>query len=403
MPERFKRRRKQIPGGYIARDPLFNREGRFLDLVEGQVPYYIWNDYEEIKKEIIATPRGGYLYGGEEEGTRQGEADIRRMHNISDKPFVLFAPGTHEILERLITRVLPDLGEFNIKAVPPYFPEVYNFANSSVAVKSGITISKTDTYLMPVSKNQSPTADAIHRMIREVNELPTRRDYAVYASGVNSFTGEIVPTDLWHELADATNKKKVLFIADEAVDDARPLEESLIKQTEINDRLIILRSPSKIAGLADERVAYAVGSENFREDYANQQRIFNLNWWQRGVVNRIFDPDVYLPRVEDMLKHTRFINDILKEEFENRNIKYFPFSRNVPFFAIAGDDVGLYNRLITSGVAGLSGAKYNLTHGQLSEKDIRFAHMYGREVQPFIHILSDALKNRPRTYFALDQ
>lgn len=389
----------RTPAGYIDRDPDLTTAVRIIDLVEGQAPHLPWPEYDKIIREI-PSEHAEYGYSNVEHDTRPAVGNIHGMWSLDTESYVLLAPGSHQIIRETITEVIPGFeGKYTIKGVGPHFPEVERFATSPAAKKAGTRYVATETYLNPIANDQSPSADAVFKMIRELEEIPAKRHIFVYASGVNSFTGEMVPTDVWHKLAAVCNKKDFYFMADEAVDDVRPMEESLIHKISEQRKTLILRSPSKVAGIGDDRLAYAIGSSDWENMFFPAKGVFDLNWFQKALANRIFDPEIYIPRIEEMKAHTGFLKGILLEELQKKDVKIYPTSPETPFFAISGPDVGFYNRLVRIGVAGVSGGKYKETNPRLSERDVRFAVPNGKDIPEFAYRVGEAWNTRPKTYF----
>jgi histidinol-phosphate aminotransferase len=111
--------------------------------------------------------------------------------------------------------------------------------------------------------------------VQQLKELLSERPRILAVANPDQPTGSVVPREQLLELAAAARKSDTLFIIDEAYYPFYP--ESAIELINDFDNVVILRTFSKVGGLAGLRVGYLVGSHDVVDAVSRVRGSFEVN------------------------------------------------------------------------------------------------------------------------------
>ena len=254
---------------------------------------------------------------------------LNKKYDFLTKDHLLFGNGTCELIElmvRTFTRA-PDHILTSEKAFIIY---------KLVGEAHGCHVD-----LVPL-KNFTFDLKAFKKKVSDQTKL-------IFIANPNNPTGTHVNEAELLSFLKAMAQKKVLIVLDEAYYEyARgkdyPDGISLLDQFK---NLVILRTFSKIYGLAGLRIGYAVAHPEIIH-YMNKVRApFNVNSMaQRAACAALDDNDF----VEKSLKTNREGQEYLYDQFKKMGIFYLPSSTNFVFIDTEKDSLQIYQQLLREGV-----------------------------------------------------
>ena len=169
----------------------------------------------------------------------------------------------------------------------------------------------------------------------------------VYLANPNNPTGTLVAHDELRAFVEAL-APGVLCVLDEAYAEyAEPEPEGIALVRAGHERLCVLRTFSKVYGLAALRVGYAVASPEIADALDRVRPIFNVNQpAQEAARASLHETEAVARRIA----HTREAREQLYETLVNAGLEPIPSHGNFVYADVAdGDGDGLADRLLHAG------------------------------------------------------
>lgn len=186
----------------------------------------------------------------------------------------------------------------------------------------------------------------------------TKKTKLIFIANPNNPTGTYVNKK---EVEDFLKKlpKNVVVVFDEAYLEFVDKDDfpDTLEYLKVNPNIIILRTFSKIYGLAGLRVGFGIASPEFVSVFNCIRQPFNINSLaQVAAIAAISD--------QDFVKNTAFQNisgkKYLYDELEKLNIEYIPSVTNFILFKVKGSGIELCKKLLYKGVIVRDMEQYNL-------------------------------------------
>jgi histidinol-phosphate aminotransferase len=173
------------------------------------------------------------------------------------------------------------------------------------------------------------------------------RTRIIWLANPNNPTATIYKREAWERLL-ARVPDHVVIVADEAYFEfvRDPDYPNALEYLAAQPRLIVLRTFSKIFGLAGLRVGYGVAHPEMVNLLNNVRQPFNINLLAQAAVMAAMDDAEYVRRT---LEVNAAGIEYLEREFRRLGVPYVPTQGNF-FMADVDDGVKVYNALLRKGV-----------------------------------------------------
>lgn len=209
----------------------------------------------------------------------------------------------------------------------------------------------------------------------EMAKKVTDKTKIIFIANPNNPTGTINTVTEFDSLMNKI-PEKVMVVVDEAYFEyvTSPYYPDTMRHLIEGRNILILRTFSKIYGLAGLRIGYGITKKEFVDEMNKVRQPFNTNSLaQVGALAALSD----YRHVEDSKKINEEGKRYLYKEFDSMGIKYLPTEANFIYIEIEGDAFELYNRLLKEGVIIRPMGKRNLriTIG-LPEENKRFIEAF---------------------------
>jgi histidinol-phosphate aminotransferase len=180
-----------------------------------------------------------------------------------------------------------------------------------------------------------------------MGELVDQHTRVLWLANPNNPTGTIYQRGAWERLL-ARLPDHVVIVADEAYFEfvRDPDYPNALNYLEQHPKLIVLRTFSKIFGLAGLRVGYGVAHPEMVNLLNNVRQPFNINLLAQAAVLAAMDDDEYVRRT---LEVNLAGIDYLEREFRRLEIPFVPTKANF-FLVDVGDGLKVFNALLRKGV-----------------------------------------------------
>ena len=272
------------------------------------------------------------------------------VKNNVRKDNILMAAGSTEVLDLVLKYAANQQGNF-VLAYP-----TYSYWSDTI-IRSGL-----ERKIVPLTKEKQVDLPA---MLKAIN-AETR---FVYICNPNNPTGTVCERN---ELLRFVNEasKQTLVIVDEAYIDFTT-ETSLVSEAVQNKNLVVVRTFSKIYGLAGARVGYMVAHSRTMEKVAAMQS------WNNGSITV-----VSAAAAMASLSDTKFVSDTYKlnekarqytmDQLKQLNITCIPSSTNFVYFSLDKYKYDYFRRLKDNHISGTGiyedeGSWTRITIGTLPE------------------------------------
>ncbi len=212
------------------------------------------------------------------------------------------------------------------------------------------------------------------------------RTRVVWLANPNNPTGTIYRREAWERLL-ARMPDHVVIVADEAYFEfvRDPGYPNALNYLEAQPRLIVLRTFSKIFGLAGLRVGYGVAHPEMVNLLNNVRQPFNINLLAQAAVMAGLDDDEHVRRTLEV--NAQGI-EYLEREFKRLGIQFVPTQGNF-FLVEVGDGVKVFNALLRQGVI------VRPMHGYRFPRHVRISVGLPEENRKLIAALESVLGKRP--------
>lgn len=287
---------------------------------------------------------------------------LAQKHNVG-ADHILLGAGSTEIIDLVVRFAATNKGNLVI-ADPSYSNWI------GTAKKQGLRVIK-----VPLNAQKAIDLPAMQKAI-----LPDTR--LVYLCNPNNPTGTICDrTQLLNFVNEATQKAVVLV--DEAYLDFCP-QESLSALTLENKNLIVVKTFSKLYGLAGARIGYAIGHRSTLD------QLSALQSWPNGAVS-VVSVSAALASLQDekFIKETYDLNQKVKQytvaQLERLNILCIPSHTNFIYFSLANYKRDYFRQLndqhiIATSIYEEAGLWTRITIGTRAEME-KFVGVLGAEIR----------------------
>jgi len=219
-----------------------------------------------------------------------------------------------------------------------------------------------------------PLKEGRHDLMEMVNRV-TDKTRMVFIANPNNPTGRI-NTRKEFDLMMETIPERVLVVVDEAYYEyvTSPDYPDTIRYLRDGRNIIILRTFSKIYGLAGLRIGYGITKKEFVEEMNKVRQPFNTNSLaQIGALAALSDSE----HVREGKRVNEEGKNYLYKNLDIMGVRYFPTEANFIYMELEEDVLGVYNRLLREGVIVRPVGERNLrvTIG-LSEENKRFIEAF---------------------------
>lgn len=249
---------------------------------------------------------------------------IQNKYKINN---VVWGSGSEDLIIR-INSLLKDLGKIGI--VVPNFYRTIETANDYLKIKSSIV------------------ADSLYSNID--TSLINNKLKALWISNPNPITGKLYRRE---QLIDSIKKHhKILFIIDEsAIDFIDNVEDnSLIKVAQKENNLIVLRSFSKLYGLAGMRAGFMTGKAKIIKKIKAAGLTFPINGLAEYLITTTIKNNKIINKIKKKIKTNKLIIENLLSK--NKNIIINKSSTNCIFIKHRKNNI--YKNLINSKIIALN-------------------------------------------------
>lgn len=242
---------------------------------------------------------------------------------------IMVGAGTEGILYSLFQAIL-DEGDEVVYPVPTY--QLYRLA---------ATAAGADCVEVPLGKDLNMNVDLILSAC-------TERTKAVVLCNPNNPTGTIVPRADLLKLAAQLEGRQILLIIDEAYADyvVDPLYLNGVDLFRQLGTVAILRTFSKVYGMAGLRVGYAIASKPVVEAFAKVRRVFDVTHIGQAAATAALGQDNYITEVrEKTLAEKIRMNQALSD----MGIRSYPTQTNFLLLQVPRAEE-IYRELLKNGV-----------------------------------------------------
>jgi histidinol-phosphate aminotransferase len=209
--------------------------------------------------------------------------------------------------------------------------------------------SGADPVRVPLGAGRSADLDALLAACgRDRRSMRRGTAKVVFLANPNNPTGVLTPAADIRAFADAM-PPGVLLVLDEAYAEyADPPPECVQLVRDGREGVCVLRTFSKVFGLAALRVGYAVASPQIADALDRVRPIFNVNQpAQEAALASLHEDDAVAMRVE----HTRGAREMLRETLAQAGLDAQPSQANFVYADVpGGDGDGLADRLLREGI-----------------------------------------------------
>ncbi len=290
---------------------------------------------------------------------------LSKKHGVSMEQ-ILIGSGGEQIL-KLIAHTLVNEGDEVIFGAPSF--ALYDIMSSHIGAKC---------ISLPLTEDFRHDLKAFEEHLNEKTKI-------VYICNPNNPTGNIMPKA---ELLDFISKlpESVVLMLDEAYFEYAIHDPEYLDGLEIlKDRAntIILRTFSKVAGLAGLRIGYCFSSTEIIREMSKIKGVFNANRIGQMAAIASLDDDEHISNTIALNKRSL---DMMKEYFRNHNMKYVESHANFIFVDINQSSREAYIELQKRGVIIRPGFLWGF------ENYIRVSSGTIEQTEIFIKALDDIVK-----------
>ncbi len=152
----------------------------------------------------------------------------------------------------------------------------------------------------------------------------------VWLSRPNNPTGTLVPKQAIINLTRAHDK--AIVVCDEAyIEYVTEAEESLLSEATLPENLVVLRSFSKLHGIAGLRIGYAVTSPELANELRKLQLAFSVSSVAIAAATGALEDEVFQDRSRETARHARVL---LQQTFSGLGVAYLPSVCNFVSFEV---------------------------------------------------------------------
>ncbi len=192
-----------------------------------------------------------------------------------------------------------------------------------------------------------PCKDYRHDLLA-MAEAVTDKTKLVFICNPNNPTGTIVTKEELDEFMSKIEGKKVLVVLDEAYFEyvTDPQYPDGLDYFRRYGNVIVLRTFSKVYGLAGLRVGYGIAPREVVNAYFRVKEVFNVNVVAQAAALAALKEEKYVEEVRD--KTTRG-KEFLYAEFEKLGLEFVKSHTNFILVKVE-DSIGVFNKLLKKGI-----------------------------------------------------
>lgn len=227
------------------------------------------------------------------------------------------------------------------------------------------------------------TSDFKHDFKGFVNAV-TDKTKLVYVCNPNNPTGNIMTKEEVYYLADHL-PEHVVLVLDEAYFEYAIRNENYIDGLELLEKrpnTVILRTFSKVAGLAGLRVGYCMSSPEIITEMKKIKGVFNSNRIAQKAAIASLDDQEHIDKTVDLNYKTL---DTMIKYFESKNLSYVPSNTNFIFVNVGKDSRMVFTELMKRGVVIRPGFLWGF------DEYIRVSTGTEEQIDKFINALDEIL------------
>jgi histidinol-phosphate aminotransferase len=250
----------------------------------------------------------------------------------------------------------------NLHQIPSDFFLIGNGSEELIRLMARAFISNGDEALMadvtfPIYKSNCvieggtpvfvPVVEGTHDLSGFLNSI-NEKTKIIFICNPNNPTGTCVnPTELKSFIEKVPSN--ILVVLDEAYDEYMDLECKLdsIALLSNHPNLVILRTFSKIYGLAALRIGYGIMNPSVIEQVMKVKEVFNVNQLAQIAAVKALNDQAF---VQDCAEKNRTERTYLSEQLQMREISFFPSQTNFLFIHHLGDANKLNEQLLRAGL-----------------------------------------------------
>ena len=283
------------------------------------------------------------------------------------KEQIFIANGGEETL-RLIADTFINEGD---EAIIPY--PTFDIYNISVSIMGGKIVA------VPLKENMEYDLD---KMLEQINE----KTKLIYLCSPNNPTGNIIGKAQLFSFLDKV-PENIVIVLDEAYYEYARRNLDYPNGIEIlRDRknMIVMRTFSKVVGIAGVRIGYVVTSEEICRQMHKVKNTFTTNRLAQAAALAALEDDDYIEKVVDLNYEALAMMERLFEEYA---LEYVKSNANFVFVNIGIDSKTIFNDLMQRGII--------IRPGHIWGKNtwIRVSTGTLEDTQTFVNELRDLLKN----------
>jgi len=295
-----------------------------------------------VKKAIISALDGAYRYPDASFFTLK--AEVSKYYQV-DKEWLSFGNGSNEIIDLLI-RLFCNPGN-----------SILTSQYAFVAYKICAQVSRVKTIEVEMTTDMKFNLGEMAKSLRQnYNQIRL-----VFIANPNNPTGTYVSHDQLEEFIQEVKKyQNTMVVLDEAYNEFvraadYPRSIELMMKYE---NLIVMRTFSKVFGMAGLRLGTLIASPQWIELYNRIRNPFNVNILaQAAAVGAITDID-FIKRSQNHIWQSL---DYFYGKFEKLNLKYWPSQGNFILVDFAQEAAPIYEKLLAQGIIARPVAGFGLT------------------------------------------
>ncbi len=253
---------------------------------------------------------------------------LAEKYDLSPEQIVV-GNGGEEIL-KFVAQTFINEGDEAIMAVPSF-----GLYATSVSHMGGIPV------LIPL-KNYKHDFEAFIEKISNKTKL-------IFICNPNNPTGNIMTVEeinyLFKNISD-----EIVVVLDEAYYEyavKNPQYPDSLKILKERPNTIILRTFSKVAGLAGVRTGYALTSEQITNEMTKVKGVFNANRLAQVAAIAALDDEEHIERTVELNYKSM---TIMEKYFENNNLEYIKSNSNFIFVDVDMDSRVVFQKLLAQGI-----------------------------------------------------
>ncbi|KDR95439.1 histidinol-phosphate aminotransferase [Peptoclostridium litorale DSM 5388] len=292
--------------------------------------------------------------------------DIAGMYEV-DADQIFVGNGGEEIL-KLITGLFINPGDEAIMADP-----TFSLYESGVVHMGGTAVK------LPLKDHKHDFEGFVSR----VND----RTKLIFVCNPNNPTGNIMTSDEIEYLAKSI-PEHVVLVLDEAYYEYAKRNRNYPESIDIlrkRPNTIILRTFSKVAGLAGVRMGYALTSKDIAAEVGKIRGVFSVNLLAQAAGRAAIKDQEHIEKTVDLNYESM---DMMERFFEDNNMEYIKSNANFVFANVGMDSKDVFQKLQQRGIIIRPGFLWNM------DTWLRVSTGTLEQTQIFVSAMEDILKEK---------